>query len=112
MPDSRRARLPQLGTLGSTPAPVGEEGSRVPTMDAGALRAALERQQSELAPIGRVLAAVAAFPPRLAPDDWRGEAADACVRLEDDLRSALAAGDDAVSAAQRSTRAALAELGG
>jgi hypothetical protein len=84
----------------------------VPTMDPGALRAALERQQTDLAPIARVLAAAAAFPPRFSADDWRGEAADACLRLEDELRRALAASDQAVSAAARSTRAALSELGG
>jgi hypothetical protein len=81
-------------------------------MDPGALRAALERQATELAPISRVLAAAAAFPPRLSADEWRGEAAEACLRLEDDLRLALAASDNAVSAAQRSTRAAISELGG
>lgn len=84
----------------------------MPTMDPGALRAALERQQRELAPISRALDAAAAFPPRFSLDDWRGEAAEACVRLQDELQRALAAGSEAVSAAQRSTRAALGELGG
>ncbi len=84
----------------------------MPTMDPGALRAALERQQSDLAPIARVLAAAAAYPPQFSPDDWRGEAADACIRLQDDLRHALLASDHAVAAAARSTRSALAELGG
>lgn len=84
----------------------------MPTMDPGALRAALERQQNDLAPIARVLAAAAAFPPKFSPEDWRGEAAESCVRLQDDLRHALLAGDHAVSAAAGSTRSALAELGG
>lgn len=84
----------------------------MPTMDPGALRAALERQQDDLAPIARVLEAAAAYPPQFSPDDWRGEAADSCVRLQDDLRRALLACDHAVAAAARNTRAALAELGG
>ncbi len=83
----------------------------MPTLDPGALRAALERQQNELAPIARVLAAAAAHPPRFSPDDWRGEAADACLRLQDELRRALLAGDHAVGAATRDTRHALTELG-
>jgi len=84
----------------------------MPTWDSGALRAALERQQNDLAPIARVLAAAAAYPPQFSPDDWRGEAADACVRLQDELRRALLAGDHAVAAAARDTRSALSELGG
>lgn len=84
----------------------------MPTWDSGALRAALERQQNDLAPIARVLAAAAAYPPQFSPDDWRGEAADACVRLQDELRRALLAGDHAVAAAARDTRNALSELGG
>ena len=84
----------------------------MPTWDPGALRAALERQQNDLAPIARVLAAAAAYPPQFSPDDWRGEAADACVRLQDELRRALLAGDHAVAAAARDTRSALSELGG
>ena len=83
----------------------------MPAWDPGALRAALERQQNDLAPIGRVLEAAAGYPPQFSPDDWRGEAADACLRLQDDLRHALLAGDQAVSAAARHTRTALAELG-
>jgi len=84
----------------------------MPTWDSGALRAALERQQNDLAPIARALAAAAAYPPQFSPDDWRGEAADACVRLQDELRRALLAGDHAVAAAARDTRSALSELGG
>ena len=84
----------------------------MPTMDPGALRAALERQQNDLAPIARVLDAAAAYPPQFSPDDWRGEAAESCVRLQDDLRRALLDCDRAVAAAARNTRAALAELGG
>ena len=84
----------------------------MPTWDSGALRAALERQQNDLAPIARVLAAAAAYPPQFSPDDWRGEAADACVRLQDELRRALLAGDHAVAAAARDTWNALSELGG
>jgi len=80
--------------------------------DPGALRAALERQQSELAPIARVLAAAAAHPPRFSPHDWRGEAADACARLHDELCRALLASDNAVMAAARDIRSALTELGG
>jgi hypothetical protein len=83
----------------------------MPTWDSGALRSALERQQNDLAPIARVLAAAAAYPPQFSPNDWRGEAADACVRLQDELRRALLAGDHAVAAAARNTRSALAELG-
>jgi hypothetical protein len=83
----------------------------MPTWDSAALRAALERQQNDLAPIARVLAAAAAYPPQFSPDDWRGEAADACLRLQDELRRALLAGDHAVAAATRNTRSALAELG-
>jgi hypothetical protein len=84
----------------------------MPSWDPGALRAALERQQNELAPIARVLAAAAAHPPRFSSDDWRGEAADACLRLQEELTRALLAGDHAVAAAARDTRNALAELGG
>lgn len=83
----------------------------MPTLDPGALRAALERQQNELAPIARVLAAAAAYPPQFSPSDWRGEAADACLRLQDELRRALLAGDHAVEAAARDTRQALTESG-
>lgn len=83
----------------------------MPTMESGALRAALERQQNDLAPIARVLAAAAAFPPQFSPGDWRGEAADACLRLQDELRHTLLATDHAVAAAARNTRIALAELG-
>ncbi|MEO6115616.1 MAG: hypothetical protein ABIP33_04450 [Pseudolysinimonas sp.] len=84
----------------------------MPTLDSGALRAALERQQNDLAPIARVLEAAAAYSPQFSPDDWRGEAADACLRLQDDVRHALLASDHAAAAALRSTRRALAELGG
>lgn len=84
----------------------------MPALDSGALRTALERQQDDLAPIARVLAAAAAYPPQFSPSDWRGEAADACVRLQDEMRRALLASDHAVEAAARSTRRALAELGG
>lgn len=80
------------------------------TWDPGALRAALQRQQSELAPIGLVLSAAAVFPPRLQPEDWRGEASRACEQLEQHLRDRLHAADHAVTAAQRDTRAALVEL--
>jgi len=83
----------------------------MPTMDSGALRAALERQQTELAPIARVLAAAAAFPPQFSPDDWRGEAAQSCLRLQDELRHALLASDHSITAAAASTRAALSEMG-
>ena len=83
----------------------------MPTMDSAALRAALERQRRGLAPVGRLLASAAAHPPRLDPGNWRGEAAQACERLEGRLRSLLAGADDSLSAAERSTRAALAELG-
>lgn len=79
--------------------------------DPGALRMALEQQQSELAPIARVLAAAAAHPPRFSPHEWRGEAADACARLHDELGRALRAGDTAVSVAARDLRGALTELG-
>ena len=79
--------------------------------DLGALRMALEQQQSELAPIARVLAAAAAHPPRVSPHEWRGEAADACARLHDELGRALRAGDNAVSVAARDIRGALTELG-
>lgn len=84
----------------------------MPTWDSGALRVALERQQNDLAPIARVLAAAAAYPPQFSSADWRGEAAEACTRLHDELRHALLACDHAVSAAASSTRSALAELGG
>lgn len=94
------------------PAVAGTGGVRMPTWDPAPLRAALEQQHDELAPIARVLAAAAAYPPQFTPDDWRGEAAQACLRLQDELRHALLALDQAVSAAARDTRAALAELGG
>lgn len=83
----------------------------MPTWDPGALRAALERQQSELAPIARVLAAAAAHPPRFSSDDWRGKAADACDRLHDELQRALLASDHSAAAAARDIRTALTELG-
>lgn len=81
-------------------------------MDPGAVRAALLHRQNELAPIALVLAAIATFPPRLQPEDWRGEASEACEGLEEQLRRHLRTADDAVLAAQRSTRAALLEVGG
>lgn len=84
----------------------------MPTMDPGTIRAALERQQSGLAPIARVLAAAAAYPPQFSTDHWRGEAAESCRRLQDELRHALLASDHAAASAARSTRNALAELGG
>ncbi len=80
--------------------------------DAPALRAALERQQSALAPVGRLLAAAATFPPRLRPEDWRGPAAAACERLESQLVHELRRAEAAVEAAQRETRRAMIELGG
>jgi len=83
----------------------------MPPMDAAALHAALERQQAELAPIGRVLAALAAFPPRLRPEDWRGEASEAAERLEQQLRHELRAADSAVHGAEQATRAALLGVG-
>jgi DNA-binding PucR family transcriptional regulator len=84
----------------------------MPPMDAAALRAALERQQSDLAPVARVLAAVAAFPPRLQPEDWRGEAAEAAEHLEQQLRRQLREADAHLHAAVHATRAALLELDG
>jgi hypothetical protein len=84
----------------------------MPTIEPGALRAALERQQSDLAPIARVLEAAAAYPPQFSPSDWRGEASEACLRLQDELRHALLAGDQHTASAARRTAAALAELGG
>ncbi len=83
----------------------------MPPMDTVALHTALERQQAELAPIGRVLAALAAFPPRLRPEDWRGEASEAAERLEQQLRHELRAADSAVHGAERATRAALLDVG-
>jgi hypothetical protein len=84
-------------------------GTLVPMspLDAAALHAALERQQAELAPIGRVLAALAAFPPRLRPEDWRGRASEAAEHLEEHLRHELRAADSAVHSAETATRAAL-----
>ena len=81
-------------------------------MHPAALRIALERQQSELAPIVRMLSAAATFPPRLRPEDWRGEAAEAADRLEQQLHRELRSADSAASAAARATRAALHELAG
>lgn len=80
-------------------------------LDAATMRAALERQQSQLAPICRALSALATFPPRLRAEDWRGEAAAACERLEAQLQHQLRAADTALAAAQRNTRSALHELG-
>jgi hypothetical protein len=76
------------------------------------VRAVLVRQQIELAPIARAVSDAAGFPPRLTAADWRGEAAAASERLEERMRSQLRAADDALQAAVRSTRMALAELGG
>ncbi len=81
------------------------------TLDAATMRAALERQQAELAPIARALSAWATFPPSLRPEDWRGDAASACRRLEGQLHHQLHAADTALAAAQRNTRSALHELG-
>lgn len=89
-----------------------ESEKPVPTLDPGALRAALERQQSELAPIGRVLAAVAAIPPRIRAEDWRGPAARSCERLEQRLARELRDADAALESARRDIRSALHELGG
>jgi hypothetical protein len=108
----RRIEGTMTARLAATPALVGTGGAGMPALDSGALRAALERQQNDLAPIARALAAAAAYSPQFSPDVWRGEAADACVRLQDELRHTLLAGDHAVEAAERSTRRALAELGG
>lgn len=83
----------------------------MPTFESGALRAALEKQQRELAPIARVLDAAAAYSPQFSPDDWRGEAADSCLRLQDEVRRALLASDRALAEAVRSTQTALSELG-
>jgi hypothetical protein len=79
--------------------------------DPGALRTALENQQDELAPVVRVLAAAAAHPPRFSSHDWRGEAADACARLQDELGRALLTSDHAVATVARDLRSALTELG-
>ncbi len=84
----------------------------MPSLDSPALQLALERQRSELAPIGRVLAALAAFPPRLRPEDWRGQAAGAAERLEQQLQHQLRAADSAVAAAEHATRAAMHEAVG
>ena len=80
--------------------------------DSPVLRAALERQQAALAPVGRLLSAAATFPPRLRPEDWRGPAAQACERLEAQLVHELRGAEAAVEAAQRETRRAVIELGG
>jgi hypothetical protein len=106
------AEGPPHDRLSATPVIVGTGGAHMPILESGALRTALERQQNDLAPIARVLAAAAASPPQFSPDDWRGEAADSCLRLQDELRHALLASDHALAAAARSTRSALAELGG
>lgn len=79
--------------------------------DAATMRAALERQQAGLSPTGRVLSAWATFPPTLRPEDWRGDAASACQRLEGQLHHQLRAADTALAAARRNTRSALHELG-
>lgn len=84
----------------------------MPIPDSGVLRAALERQQFALAPVGQLLSATATFPPRLRPEDWRGPAAQACERLEQQLVRELLRADSAVEAAQRETRRAVIELGG
>jgi hypothetical protein len=84
----------------------------VTTLDPAAIRMALERQDADLAPISRELSALAVFPPRLRSDEWRGEAASACERLEERMRRQLRAADAAVHAARNHTRSALAELGG
>ncbi len=82
------------------------------SLDSAVMRAALERQRSELAPLSRVLSALAVFPPRLQPGDWRGESAEACERVEERLRERLRQADRAAEAATRSTQAALHEVGG
>jgi len=112
MPPRRAVDRTGERTLESMPALAGWRGAGVPTFDSGALRAALEQQQSDLAPIARVLDAAAAYSPQFSPDDWRGETAEACVRLQDEVRRALLASDRALAAAVRSTQAALTELGG
>lgn len=112
MPTSGRVEGLATGSLTVTSTLVGAGGVRMPTMDSGAIRAALERQQHDLAPIARVLATAASYPPRFSPDDWRGEAAESCLRLQDELRYALLACDHSAAAAVKSTRSALAELGG
>jgi hypothetical protein len=59
-----------------------------------------------------VLDAATAYPPQFSPDDWRGEAAESCLRLQHEVQLALLASDRALAAALRSTQTALAELGG
>jgi hypothetical protein len=81
-------------------------------MDPANMMSALARQEAALAPISRGLSAAAVFPPRVGVDEWRGESAAACERLEERLRDQLRAADEAVGAAQRLTRIALAELAG
>ena len=76
-----------------------------------ALRTALRQQEAQLTHCVLTLSAAAEFPPRLGAADWRGEAAEACERWEQQLRHGLRMADSAVASARRSTRTALAELG-
>lgn len=81
------------------------------TPDPAALRAALERQVSVLAPVAAHLRAATAHPP-ISPHDWHGPAASAYGDLEQRLRAALVSADDAAAEALHAARLALAHPGG
>jgi hypothetical protein len=76
-----------------------------------ALRRALEQQVADLVPVAAGLDWAASYPP-IAPTDWHGPASEAYAGLESRLRAAVDAAARAVATALRSSRLALAELGG
>ena len=81
------------------------------TPDSPLLIAGLQRQAATLGRVAADLRVAAAYPP-IAPDDWNGAASRAYDGLEAELRSRLAAADDALTIALDATRRALVQLGG
>lgn len=81
------------------------------TPDTAALRAALEREIAVLVPAVTHLRAATAHPP-ISPHDWHGPAAAGYGELEQRLRAALVAAEDAAGAALHAARLALVQPGG
>ncbi len=76
-----------------------------------ALREAVERQLTLLVPASRRLSAAAAHPPHLPAQDWRGVAAHAYRRQEQELARLLVEANRALSAAVGALRRAEASGG-
>lgn len=81
------------------------------TTEAEATRRSLHERLVALATVATGLQAAARYPP-IAPTDWRGPASEAYDSLEAMLRLRLVAAERTASAAERSIRIAIGELGG